>query len=176
MVPALRDRKRAERPLKRIFQPVYQTPYKNLLASGCSFTYNNSTTDLCSWPYYLRDLGNFEAVYNVAQSGAGTTHIFNSIVNEIETNSKINPDDTQVIVMWSGLTRTDTIATQDITAPWHHMSNYHFNERFATLSLFNQASSRLDSRLDKLCRDYKLLVDDDATTYESILKIIALDG
>ena len=160
--------------LKRIFKPLYQTPYKNLLASGCSMTFNNSQEHMCSWPYYLRDLGGFETVYNVAQSGAGTSHIFNSIVNEVENNPQVNPEHTQIIVMWSGLTRTDTITTKDITAPWHHMSNYHFNKRFATLSLWNRATG--DTLLDELCRNYKLLVDVDATIYESMLKIIALKG
>lgn len=160
--------------LNRIFKPTHQTPYKNLLVSGCSFTFNNSKTDSCSWPYYLRDLVNFETVYNVAQSGAGTTHIFNSIVNEIETNKNIDPDNTQVIVMWSGLTRTDTIATRDITRPWHHMSNYDFNNHFATLSIFNEVDGKTD--LDNLCKQYKLLVDSDAQIYESLLKIVALDG
>ena len=160
--------------LKRIFKPLYQTPYKNLLASGCSMTFNNSQEHMCSWPYYLRDLGGFETVYNVAQSGAGTSHIFNSIVNEVENNPQVNPEHTQIIVMWSGLTRTDTITTKDITAPWHHMSNYHFNERFATLSLWNRPTG--DTLIDELCRNYKLLVDVDATIYESMLKIIALKG
>lgn len=154
-------------------------------------TYNNSDVDICSWPYYLRDLGNFETIHNVAQAGAGATHIFNSIINEVEYNEKISPGDTQIIVMWSGLTRTDTISTQDITTPWHgyvsagynestmhdksnSLYTYHFNNQFATLSLFNGARGK--TPLDDLCRSYKRYVSTDATIYESMLKIKSLKG
>ena len=154
-------------------------------------TYNNSDVDICSWPYYLRDLANFKSIYNVAQAGAGTTHIFNSIINEVEYNEKISPEDTQIIVMWSGLTRTDTISTQDITTPWHNyvsadynasamyyksnsLYTYHFNDQFATLSLFNGARGK--TPMDDLCRSYKRHVSTDATIYESMLKIKSLKG
>jgi len=154
-------------------------------------TYNNSDVDICSWPYYLRDLANFKSIHNVAQAGAGTTHIFNSIINEVEYNEKISPEDTQIIVMWSGLTRTDTISTQDITTPWHNyvsagynasamnyksnsLYTYHFNDQFATLSLFNGARGK--TPMDDLCRSYKRHVSTDATIYESMLKIKSLKG
>ena len=159
-------------------------------------THNNSDVHLCSWPYYLRDLANFESIRNVAQAGAGTTHIFNSIINEVEYNEKISPEDTQIIVMWSGLTRTDTISTQDITTPWHNLvsaswpssrynestmndkSNqlftYHFNNQFATLTLFNGPEGK--TPLAELCRAYKRHVSTDATIYESMLKIKSLKG
>ena len=147
-------------------------------------SYNMSDVHICSWPYYLRDLANFKSIYNVAQPGAGNTHIFNSIINEVEYNDKISPEDTQIIVMWSGLTRSDTISTQDITTPWHrsamptkpdHAINYYqFNDQFATLTLFNEVFG--NTPVDDLCRIYKRYVSTDATIYESVLKIKSLKG
>jgi hypothetical protein len=160
------------RKLDRQFTVSHDTKFKNLLVSGCSFTYNNSEKDLCSWPYYLRDLAGFEEVYDCSQSGAGSNHIFNSIINEIETNPNINTKDTLIIIMWSGLTRTDVIAEQAITKPWHHMSNYNFDDQYATLSLFYGVNG--STHLDRLCQQYKKLVSVDAQVYESLIKIIAL--
>jgi hypothetical protein len=162
------------RNLQRAFPATHSTVYTNLLVSGCSFTFNNSDEHVCSWPYYLKDLANFNQVYDCSQSGTGSNHIFNSVINEIETNSNILPGNTYIVVMWSGLTRTDVIATQDITTPWHFMSNYKFDDTFATLSIYNGATEK--NMLGDLCRQYKKLVSVDAQIYESLLKIIALDN
>jgi hypothetical protein len=161
------------RNIDKQFQSTHQTRFKNLLVSGCSYTWNNSDQHICSWPYYLRDIGSFDQVIDCSQSGAGSNHIFNSVINEIETNSDLNKHNTLVVVMWSGLTRTDVIATQDITAPWHHMSNYNFDQRFATLSIFNHTAK--NHPLSVLCQQYKRLIDTDAQIYESMLKILALE-
>jgi len=160
------------RNLPNQFTCTHNTQFKNLLVSGCSFTYNNSDKHLCSWPYYLRDLVGFDEVYDCSQSGAGSNHIFNSIINEIETNTNINTQDTLVIIMWSGLTRTDVIAQQDITTAWHPMSNYCFDDQFATLSIFNDTNG--STVIDQLCLQYKKTVSVDAQIYESLIKIIAL--
>jgi len=161
------------RNIDKQFQSTHHTRFKNLLVSGCSYTWNNSEQHICSWPYYLRDIGAFDQVIDCSQSGAGSNHIFNSVINEIETNADLNKHNTLVVVMWSGLTRTDVIATQDITAPWHHMSNYNFDQRFATLSIFNHVAKK--DPLSVLCQQYKRLIDTDAQIYESMLKILALD-
>jgi len=163
--------------IDRQFSPTHTANYKNLLVSGCSFTYNNHESAVCSWPYYLRDLAEFKQVYDCSQSGVGSNHIFNSIVNEIETNPAIRPDNTLIIVMWSGLSRTDVIATNDVTKPWHHMSNYDFDETFSTFSIFNNVSKTgVNSITEDLCIDYKKLISSDAQIYESCLKIIALES
>jgi hypothetical protein len=120
----------------------------------------------------LRDLAGFDQVVDCSQSGAGSNHIFNSVINEVETNPDINISDTLVIIMWSGLTRTDVIAEQDITKHWHTMSNYNFDSQYATLSLFNSADGA--TPLDQLCRRYKKLVSTDSQVYESLIKIVAL--
>jgi len=162
------------RPINRQFEPVAQLVKPNLLISGCSFTFNNSFDHACSWPYYLRDLANATQVYDCSQVGAGNTHIFNSIINEIETNNAINPATTTVIVMLSGLTRTDVMATQEITRTWHDMSNYHFDSKFATLSIFNNVDHKSNTMLTDMCNLYKRLVDVDAQVYESCIKVLAL--
>lgn len=160
------------RTLSRVFSQTHSSQYQNLLVSGCSFTYNNSEKDVCSWPYYLRDLANFKQVYDCSQSGAGNNHIFNSVVNEIELNPEINPETTMIIIMWSGFARTDVIATKDLTRDWHHMSNFHFNDQFATLSIFDVTNKNTD--LDMLCYHYRRLIDSNAQIYQSMIKIIAL--
>ncbi len=161
------------RSLDKAFPAEFNTQFKNLLVSGCSFTFNNSEKHVCAWPYTLCNLANFENVYDCSQSGAGTNHIFNSIVNEVET-STLDLADTLIIVMWSGLTRTDVIATSDITRKWHDMSNYDFDKGFSTLSLFNESHG--DTVVDDLCKIYKRVVSVDAQVYESALKILALDS
>jgi len=161
------------RNIDKQFGSTHQTRFSNLLVSGCSFTWNNSEQHVCSWPYYLRDISGFDQVIDCSQSGAGTNHIFNSVVNELETNSNLNKDNTLVVIMWSGLSRTDVVATQDITRPWHHMSNYNFDQRFATLTIWNNATGR--EPLSVLCQQYKRLIDTDAQIYESLLKILALE-
>ena len=163
------------RNLSSQFEPTHISKFDNLLVSGCSFTWNNSESAICSWPYYLRDLVGFKQIFDCSQSGAGTNHIFNSVVNEIETNPAINPESTLIIIMWSGLTRTDVIAHKDVTAEYHHMSNYNFNDKFSTLSLPNNVGN-FRYPVDQLAKTYKLFVDTDAQIYESMLKILALES
>ena len=76
---------------------------KNLYVSGCSFTY-----DWPSWPHYLQALGNIPKVVSCAIAGAGNHHILNSLVWTLE-NDAPDPNDTLVIVMWSGAERNDAI-------------------------------------------------------------------
>jgi hypothetical protein len=160
------------RNIQKCFQQTHQSQLKNLLVSGCSFTFNNSEEHVCSWPYYLRDLAGFDQVYDCSQSGAGNNHIYNSVINEVETNKNISPDSTFVIVMWSGLRRTDVIATRDLTKDWHHVNNYYFDDKFATLSLYDVNTKTTD--LETLCYHYRRLIDSDSQVYESVLKAISL--
>lgn len=160
-----------QRNLPKAFSPELATSYKNLFVNGCSFTWNNSEQHVCSWPYYLRDLADFGTVFDCSQMGAGSNHIFNSTINSIETNN-ITAGNTFIVVVWSGLTRTDTIAETELTREWHYQSNYNFNDEYSTLSIFNFVDG--NSELDKLCEQYKKLVSIDAQIYESALKIIAL--
>lgn len=160
------------RSVNRQFAQTHSTKFKNILVSGCSFTYNNHESAPVTWPYYLRDFAGIEEVYDCSQMSSGSNHIFNSIVNEIETNTNINPKETLVLIMWSGLTRTDFIAGQDITTPWHNVSNYHFDSKFATLTVIPDAKNK--TPVAELSKQYRVLIDPNAQIYESLLKIIAL--
>ena len=160
------------RKIERVFEPLVNSHYDNLLVSGCSFTFNNSEKDACSWPYYLRDLSNFNEVHDCSQSGAGSNHIFNSIVYELETNKSLSPENTLVVVCWSGLERFDVIAQTEITKSWHFMSNYHFNDKFSTLTLAKTTASK--EPLDNLSNAYSKLIDWNAQIIQSALHIIAL--
>ena len=157
-------------------RPVdYTLNFKNVLVSGCSFTFNNSDVHVCSWPYYLADFAglDFDQIYDCSQSGAGSNHTLYSVINEIETNKNLSPENTLVIVMWSGLTRTDVIAKRNITKNWHHMSNYYFNSELATLSLFRNHDNT-DTRLGKLSNLYSDTIGETEQIYQSCLNILAL--
>lgn len=91
--------------------------YKNLIVSGCSFTYNNHNSSLCAWPFYLRDLGGFDQVINLALPGAGNQHIATSMQWCLE-NNQFDANDTLIIVMWSGNDRDDDIVSAE------HLNNY----------------------------------------------------
>jgi hypothetical protein len=89
-----------------------QSKYKTLLVSGCSFTHNNCE-DHFAW-------GNDLAVWtgmniiNLAIPGAGNTHISNSIMLYIEQHD-LDPAETLVMAMWSGVARIDWIADKSLS-------------------------------------------------------------
>ena len=163
-----------QRNLKRAFSPTHRSSKENILVSGCSFTYNNSDEHVCSWPYYLKDLCNIKHVYDCSQSAAGSNHIFNSVIHEIESNPDINCNNTTVIIAWSGLTRTDVIADKELTQSYHAVSNYAFNDKFATLCIMNSFSIKDKHFIDEMSAYYKRVINTDAQILESALKIIAL--
>lgn len=111
-------------PLPKQFATEYDFGFKNLIVSGCSFTYNDSDTDLCSWPYYLRDLGGFRQVFDTSLPGAGNYHISTSLQWELESQD-INPTQSLVIVMWSGNDRDDYICPDKNTK--HYPVTYRFS-------------------------------------------------
>lgn len=97
-----------KRNIPKTFQTLHNLNYKNLLVSGCSFTYNNSDEHSATWPYYLRDLGGFENVLDCSMVGAGNQHILNSVLYALESE-KINPQETLVIIQWAGHDRDDYV-------------------------------------------------------------------
>lgn len=94
------------------FQTQHDFGYDNLVVSGCSFTYNNSSEHACTWPYYLKDLGKFKAVYDCSLPGAGNYHISHSLKWAL-TLENLDPTKTLVVVMWSGNDRDDLICGAD---------------------------------------------------------------
>ena len=96
------------RKIKRVFPVDKSLGYKNLIVSGCSFTHNVTEDHLDTWPYYLRDIGGFNEVYDCSLPGAGNNHIANSLQWCLETDP-IDPADSLVVVMWSGNDRDDYV-------------------------------------------------------------------
>ena len=96
------------RNINKIFNVVQDLGYKNLIVGGCSFTYNNSDHDACTWPYYLRDYGNFQNVYDFSMVGGGNTHTFNAVIYGIEKNISILQD-SLIIIQIAGHDRDDYI-------------------------------------------------------------------
>jgi len=94
------------------FAPIHDFGYKNLVVSGCSFTYNNSMEHACAWPYYLKDFGNFKAVYDCSLPGAGNYHVSHALQWALTINN-LDPLETLVVVMWSGHDRDDYICSVD---------------------------------------------------------------
>lgn len=100
------------RSIPKQFETQIELGYKNLLVSGCSFTYNNSDEHSCTWPYYLRDLGGFDTVYDCSLPAAGNQHIHNSLIYAIDQH-QFDSAETFVIVLWSGNDRDDVLCNSD---------------------------------------------------------------
>jgi hypothetical protein len=76
-----------------------------LTTDGALYTFGCSLTSF-SWPTWADILGKeFQKFENWGRSGAGNNFIFNSLI-ECLTRNSISDKDT-IIVMWSGITRTD---------------------------------------------------------------------
>ena len=109
-----------------IVQPITDFGYKNLLVSGCSFTMSEGQH--LSWPYFLQQLGSFENLIDCACNGAGNYHIHHSTIWEIENNPGITPDNTLVVIMWSGYDRDDIIV-DPLSINQSHGCQYQYNDQ-----------------------------------------------
>ena len=84
---------------------------RNFLVNGCSFTEyvehpENPDGIHKTWATFLAEQLAVENHINLASSGAGNDYICQSTVNYLE-NADLVPEETLVIVMWSGVYRTD---------------------------------------------------------------------
>lgn len=109
--------------IKKQFEVIHDFGIQNLIVSGCSFTYNNHATSAVTWPYYLKDLGGFGQVLDCSIPGAGNHHIANSLQWAIEVD-KPDPDNSLVIVMWSGNNRDDYICPIENSKDYPFTWNY----------------------------------------------------
>jgi hypothetical protein len=112
--------------IKKQFDTIHDFGIKNLIVSGCSFTYNNHETSAVTWPYYLQDLGGFKQVFDCSMPGAGNSHIANSLQWAIEVDNP-DPNDSLIIVMWSGNDRDDYICPEENNRPYPFKFNYNNN-------------------------------------------------
>lgn len=79
-----------------------------------------------TWPVYTRDLLNFSTVYDFSCSGAGNYHISNSVMYGLESVKTIVPEDTLVVIMWSGFGRDDFLVGTDCIRT--NNKSYHYNQ------------------------------------------------
>lgn len=138
----------------------------------------------------MRDLIDIKHVYDVSLPGSGCQHIFNSIVNEIERNPEINASDTMVMVMWSGLSRTDIIAETPMVERWVHTTLpkdrdadhstdgvYRFDQKFSTFSMqYQDGWKKGNDPVTRMQHSYRLVIGWDAQVLQSLLNIVALAG
>lgn len=90
--------------------PIYNFYTDNLIVSGCSFTHNHKDDIISAWPYYLRDFGGFKEVLDCSIPGAGNNHISDALIWGLEIDQP-PPENSLVIVMWSGNDRDDLICS-----------------------------------------------------------------
>mgnify|MGYP003635371671 FL=1 len=81
---------------------------KSIITGGCSFTNSDGT-----WPYQI-DQEKYGYVHNVADTGAGNSYISRAVIWEVNSELKdgISPDDIEVIIMWSGISRKEFLSTK----------------------------------------------------------------
>ena len=89
-----------------------RSKYKTLLVSGCSFTHNNCDSHF-SWGNDLAEWTGMRII-NLGIPGAGNSHISKSIILHIERN-QLDPAETLVIPMWSGIARIDWVADRELS-------------------------------------------------------------
>lgn len=93
--------------MTQTLDPIENFGFKNLLVSGCSFTVSEDGHP--AWPFFLRQLGSFENLIDCACNGAGNYHIHHSTIWELENRPDLTPENTLVVIMWSGYDRDDVI-------------------------------------------------------------------
>jgi len=80
---------------------------KNLVVNGCSYTSEIITK---TWVTPLRE--NYSKTTNLASIGAGNSYITKSTIDYLEY-ANLNPEDTTVIIMWSGIGRKDLLISEE---------------------------------------------------------------
>lgn len=102
----------------------------NLVVNGCSFTESESWADRVN-----KNLSP-QTYYNLAKSGAGNKFICDSTIAFLES-SNLDPKDTTVIIMWSGIGRKDL----HISGEWY----FHLREEYMSLCQRNKSYYYLHS-------------------------------
>ena len=96
--------------------PRYTCKYDLLVTSGCSFTASTQQTNsAASWPGYAKDRCGLNHCIDMSYPGAGNFYIKDSIIYALDNLvPNTNP---LVVVMWSGLDRTEEISLYDNHGP-----------------------------------------------------------
>lgn len=101
-----------------------------MIVNGCSFSDDKQRP---TWATYVKDRFEFEIYENLARGAAGNFYICDSTINFLES-AGLDPQETCVIVMWSGTGRKDL----RISGDWY----YHLKKNYRYLT---QADSKNDS-------------------------------
>ena len=157
--------------------PIGQSTYKNCLIAGCSFCNNGSAKYPETWPYYLRDLLGFNSIIDCSQGGAGDHHVYNTVINEIETNG-ITPNGTCVIIMWPSLDRINVIGQKELL-DYFGVTNpvYQFDAegKYISVNLWRTDTNfNKNNPLEALGNLYGKTFDLEGQIIESCLHIIGL--
>ncbi len=102
--------------------------YTNFVVSGCSFTHEpfNEWYPFSWASIFAEDTG--MKVTNLAIPGAGNDHISRSLILHLE-KTKPNPQDTLIMVMWTGVGRFDWITDSSLSKfVDHYPFPYHYDE------------------------------------------------
>lgn len=164
------------RTIPRQFGAVAHTRYPNLLAAGCSYTYNNSESCSVTWPYYLRDLAGFDQVWDCSQSSSGYNRAHTATVVELETNTALTRDNTLVVVMWSGNERVDITCERALAHDISTMPAPDLGWGLSTLGLSRQPRSGENQQWAQLSRQYHGLITSKSQALESTVALISLAG
>jgi len=101
---------------------------KNLVVNGCSFSELPKSPNTVTWSQVVADRLGVDYYNNIAMGGAGNRYIAYSTVDLLE-HANLNPDDTLVLIMWSGPSRKDLRISEEW---WNHIQNngYPFGAQF----------------------------------------------
>ena len=162
---------------------------KVLIASGCSFTNENFTSDFhpdmdCSWPMWpelLAEKLDMDFI-NLGHSGAGNEYIYSSILHQV---AETNLDDIGLVIpAWTQAQRKD-IKVRDV---WKHLDvvRNHFYE--ADINVHGDMKSRIEESillyysLQEICKSkniplyqFQMLVMGDGFNWDPLIRKVYYD-
>lgn len=114
---------------------IVNSRYKHLVVSGCSFTSNAPCPNNgpWNWPNHLAEYAGM-TVHNLAIPGAGNDHIARSIILYLE-HTQLPPEETLVLVMWSGVGRIDWITDKKLSQFGQQYQFDYYYDEYNELSL-----------------------------------------
>lgn len=153
-----------------------KSKYKNLVVSGCSFTSNwpSKPNEPWNWPNMLADWTGM-TIHNLGIPGAGNSHISKSL-RIFLTKTQLDPEDTLVIAMWSGIGRIDFITDPKSSLFEDNYPFPYYYDKSAELSLGGNwwTIGSNATPVQKLIIDYSKFQNDETFAISSWLEMTAL--
>jgi hypothetical protein len=141
--------------------------FDQLIVSGCSFAYN------ANWAHVLQQELKIKKCYNYALPGAGNYHIGQSIIWSLDTN-KYDPNNTLVIVMWSGNDRDDSIVSTESINKEYPWTFYYTDNVVTGLTGGSSAQSFGNTKLEHGFKKIQQLKSKESRAVENYLHISSL--